>query len=518
MASSKCPKIIRFTESASGLAQPVGDRMWINEIAMQKSSIKLDGEEFNIAGLACPHNETDERQLIGEILSAGEIGEGNALFRRVCLYVKHEDFYFTKYSIIFASMERVVARDDPLDIQSVANDLESRKGKATALTFIGGKDELQRIANVVPLNTDARARNILRLSVRRDIILMSHVLGIVAQDDKYELLEMLSRLNHMKRELQSRYASLDNSGVYKTMNSWEEYIATLEDTISDPAYEAGILIWLTQLQNTLKGWQRERLYTIAAGTNMGKSTFLMNAALAAAIEQKKRVVFITLETSGEQLIERLLGLQANISGQRIQTRTVNPDERERLRVAKEIILTAVDEYRLRAVEMDMPSMSQLQGRIDDLYYEQPFDILFIDYLGIETTTYEKVYPNERYDRKTHADQIWIAAGNMRKVWRVPIVTATQINRQYHDRPDKRPVLTDIADSSLCEKRSDAVIFLHRMSMVDSAAMPNLGDLTVAKNRMGPAGQNQRIEILFDEYTGRIDNWTGTAKTGDEVEY
>jgi replicative DNA helicase len=244
----------------------------------------------------------------------------------------------------------------------------------------------------------------------------------------------------------------------------------------------------------------------------------MNVALDAAIEQKKRVVFITLEASATQVVERFLGLQAHVIGQHLQTRTATEAEVERLKVAKAIIIAAVDEYRLRMIEMDMPTMGQLQGRIDDLYYEQPFDILIIDYLGGETTSYEKAYPNERYDRKNHADQIWTEAGNMRKVWGAPIVTATQINRNYTERPDKRPTLTDIADSSLCEKRSDVVIFLHRPTMVDDAALPNFGDLTVAKNRMGRAGQNQRIEIIFDEFTGRIDNWLGTAKTGDEVEY
>lgn len=480
---------------------------WVNERTVAKGFGENVDKLIQVDGMKFPNDEQTEKRVVSDLVAAGQLDDGiDVLMRKLSQFLRHEDFYYLRYAIIYHAMLRIHLRGDKIDVQAICHELKTRDEKA--FENIGGQKFIESLALPIPNNTETHARNVVRLAIRRAVILAGYKKRILGQRTELELGELVDEIKHIDREIMARISMLDERNVYDMSVYQKQYIMQMIEDAENPEFVPGIPIWITRLNAPLYAWIPNNLYTIAAGTGMGKSQMLINAALDVA-KQGKNVVLITLELSIEKIFDRILAVLTGISGENVKKRKFKDSDKAKLLALANDPNNPLNH--LWIVPMNTPNMSEIGSKLDELYYRTAFEFVCIDYLGVETVSYEGFkYPGAT----EHAAQMWQKMREIKGNYGVPFLVATQVNRNYRKREDKRPILTDIANSSVCEKASDVVMLFHRMSVVDNLGKINHGDIEIAKNRDGANGQ--LIDVWFNEANGQIKDWP-EAPDVDEVE-
>ncbi len=214
------------------------------------------------------------------------------------------------------------------------------------------------------------------------------------------------------------------------------------------------------------------------------TSLALNVALHAALESKKAVAIFSLEMSKEQLTERLLTEQAQIDAQRMHRGLLTEAEFDRVSNALGPLGEA-DIYIDDTPVMDELSM-QLKARQAKMRHN--VDLIVIDYLQL-------MHGRARGDdnRVQEVSSISRALKGLARELRVPVIAISQLSRAPEQRPDKRPILSDLRESGSIEQDSDVVMFLYRPEYYKSDERPGIAEVIVAKHRNGPTGM---IELKF----------------------
>lgn len=493
--------------------QTQNQRIWVSE-RNANQQLEIAGNVIQMSTIIFPSNEELERMVLSHILASGSMGENIELFKIITGYLYHDDFYFTKHSIIYKAMAHIIARGDGIDSQSVITELRKRvSNKSDALTFVGGEKEIYNMANAIPKNTETHAREVVRISLRRSVMLFGQVMTQLGQRADVQMEHMAMKIHESYQDLNARVSMLTTNTQFDMEDKMPIYIQKLIADSRDPRHESGIKIWIPLLNQMLLGWRKHRLYLIAAGTGIGKTAFMMSAAFE-ALRQGKKVLFITLEMPFEQLIERLISMASGIDGLRIQKRELRESDIEIIQKTGQEISGYLETGLFIIEEMNNPSMYEIEGKID-YHRNLGLDVIFIDYLGTEMTRYAtQPLPGQglsivpKYPGSTeHANHIWTEMRRIKLEKPYPFIVGAQVNRSYMNRESKRPNKTDIANSSKAENAADALLILHRESAVGvGIGVPGHADISVEKNRSGPGGDGTRIDLKFDLSTTKFGEW------------
>ena len=262
---------------------------------------------------------------------------------------------------------------------------------------------------------------------------------------------------------------------------------------------SGIRSGFYDLDSFTQGFQKSDLIVIAGRPSMGKTAFSLNIGLNIIKKLKLPVLFFSLEMSKEQLTYRLLTHETNINNNRLKTGNLYKDDWVKLN-------TVIQQLSILPFFIDdtpNPSVQDIKLKIKKIIFEQTqIGLIIIDYLQLmqNSTSFSS-------NRAQELSQITRSLKNLAREFQVPIIALSQLSRNVENRPNKRPILSDLRESGSIEQDADLVLMLYRESYYSTTIattedQSNRVELIIAKQRNGPIGT---VELEFDSNRTKFSN-------------
>jgi replicative DNA helicase len=264
----------------------------------------------------------------------------------------------------------------------------------------------------------------------------------------------------------------------------------IEAASKNNGYVTGIATGFTDLDYRTAGMQPSDLVLIAARPSMGKTAFVLNIAQHVAFKLNLPVAIFSLEMSKEQLINRMFSLESSVDAQKLRTGQLNDQDWERL------IESAGTIGRSKLVIDDTPgiTVSELRSKCRKLKLEHGLSMVIIDYLQLMSGS-----GRSTDSRQQEISDISRSLKAIARELGVPVLALSQLSRAVEQRPDHRPMLSDLRESGAIEQDADVVMFIYRDDYYNhDSVKKGVSEIIVAKQRNGPIGT---VELAWlPEYT------------------
>lgn len=435
------------------------------------------------------YNEDAEQSVIGGIFI------DNTAYDKLVGVVNEYDFYPREHRMIFRAISRLMEESKPVDVVTVGEFLDRHK----LLDDAGGLPYLINIIQSTP-----SAANVYRYAeIVRDYSLMRKMGAISA-----EISEKISKRDGLTaRDLldfaQSRWMTVGDSlnRANNTMQKVGDVMVSVIDKIDEMYMReshddvTGLRTGIDDLDKLTTGMQPGELNIIAARPSMGKTSLALNIVENVALKQVKNAAVFSLEMINNQLGMRLLSSVARLPAQRVSIGRVNDDEWS-------LITKAVHDLKDAGIYLDEEStlnVNDIRARARRLHRELKGELhlIVIDYIGLIATTGNDSRANEMAD-------ISRALKLLAKELHIPIIALAQLNRGLEQRPNKRPVMSDLRDSGGLEQDADNIFFIYRDEVYNpDTTDKGTAELIVAKQRNGPIGM---VRTTFVPHLMRFENF------------
>lgn len=438
-----------------------------------------------------PHSLEAEQSLIGGILL------DNAAWERIADLVNEADFYRDDHRRIYRHITKLIDQGKPADVVTVFESLE-KSGEAE---HAGGLAYLAEIANNTPSAANirryaeiVRERGILRKLVAVGDTIAASALSPSGKDAKTLLDEAEAKVFEIA-EAGARHASGFQS-IQPILKQVVDRVQELYDR-DNPSEVTGIPSGFADLDDKTSGLQPSDMLIVAGRPAMGKTTFALNVAEHVAVEQRLPVAIFSMEMPGTQLATRFISSVGRIDMQKIRSGRLTDDDWQRLTVAMGKLYDAplfIDETPgLNPIDLRARArrLARQCGRLG---------LIVIDYLQLMSGT------KDSDNRASELSEISRSVKALAKELHVPIIALSQLNRSLEQRPNKRPVMSDLRESGAIEQDADIIMFIYRDEVYNPDS-PDKGsaELIIGKHRNGPTG-TVRMTFL-GQYT-RFENFAG----------
>ena len=418
-----------------------------------------------------PHNAEAERSVLGAAMLDKDV------LSEILEEVKAEDFYNENHKEIFQAIWELYRDNSPVDMLTVCEELKRRK----ALDMVGGRAYIATLTAEVPSTANAAeyAKIVAEKATLRQMIKTSEDItekGYEAKMDAAEILDYAESgiFNIAQRRQKNDYAKIQDVLL--------ENLRIIDEASKNKDKIVGIPTGFKELDEKTSGLQRSDLVIVAARPAMGKTAFALNIAQQSAVKAGSSVIIFSLEMGKEQLGQRLLAMQARVEMQKLKQGDLDRTDWDRISMA------ANDLNGTKIVIDDTPGISlmEMRNKCRRLKAEQGLDLVVVDYLQLM-----------KFDGKADSRQQEISAisRNMKLLARemdCPVIVLSQLSRAPEQRPDKRPILSDLRESGSIEQDADIVIFLYRDDYYNPET-PGVCEINIAKHRSGPTG---KIELTW----------------------
>jgi replicative DNA helicase len=245
----------------------------------------------------------------------------------------------------------------------------------------------------------------------------------------------------------------------------------------------GVPTGFTDLDRLTGGLQRSDLIILAARPAVGKTSLALSLAHNAAVKYQHSVAIFSLEMSKEQLVQRLLSMDAGVDQQRLRTGWIEDDEWERIVYA----MGTLSEANIWIDDTPGISTMEMRSKARRLQAEHGIDLIIIDYLQLMQSVVGSSRRNE--NRVQEISEISRNLKGLARELDMPVMALAQLSRAVENRQSKVPQLSDLRESGSIEQDSDIVMFIYRDDVYNPESdRKNIADIIVAKHRNGPAGQ------------------------------
>ena len=426
-----------------------------------------------------PQNLDAEASLLGSLIIDSDS------FIKIADLINADDFYNDQHRAIFNAMRTLHDKRSPIDILTLSEQLKS----SGELERVGGASYLTELTNFVPTaaHLEQYAQIVADKSVRRRLIKASQDIAVIGSEEKKSLQELIE-------EAETRLFEVSQQHVRQDITSLESILGDSFDRLDDLHRHKGgirgIPTGLKDLDKMLAGLQRSDLDIIAARTSMGKTALMLNIALDIAIKANQGAVLIfSLETSKEQLVDRLLAAEAGVDAWSLRTgEGVSDEDFER-------ISAAMGELAEAPIFIDDTSgitVSDLRTKARRLHHQHPLAAIMVDYLQL-------ISGGSRFatvaNRVQEISEISRSLKILARELNVPVVALSQLSRAVESRNPQIPQLADLRESGSIEQDADVVMFLYREDYYNPETdRQNITDVFIKKHRNGPVG---KLELYFD---------------------
>lgn len=413
---------------------------------------------------------------------------------RVIDFLRPDDFYRDAHRILFDTILILYRQRIPADFITLCDALERRN----QLEGIGGASYITSLINEVPTsgNVEYYARIVERTGVLRRLI---HTAGqiaataYVAEESTADMtLEQAEELIFAVR--QSHLLGQTKSPLVR--NGLAAFMERLDQLSQRRGTLTGVPTGFTDLDRLLGGLQRSDLVVLAARPSVGKSAMALSIAHNAAVRHQQRVGIFSLEMSQEQMITRLVSMDARIDQQRLRTGLIEDDEWERIIEAMGTLSDAtilIDDTAGISVLQLRSKARQWVGEFGEL------DLIIVDYLQLMRAGDGTM---KRSDNRVQiVDEIATELKGLARELDIPVLALAQLSRAVEQRHSKVPQLSDLRESGAIENTADAVMFIYRDELYNpETERRNQADIIVAKHRNGPIGE---VVLYFERSQTRF---------------
>jgi replicative DNA helicase len=445
-----------------------------------------------------PHNLEAEKCVLGAILI------NNIAFNQTAEVIDSADFFRVAHQRIFDKMVSLNERNQPVDLVTLKDEL----ARAGELEDVGGPAYISSLTDGVPrsANVEHYAKIVKEKSTLRRLIQSANeVLGRAydAEEDADILLDEAERSIFQIADQKMR------SGFVRIGELVDSGYQLIEQLQAQRGLITGVPSGFVDLDEMTSGFQKSDLVIVAARPAMGKTSFVLNMGLNAAIQAGKSIGIFSLEMSKEQLFVRMLTSEARVDAHRFRGGFLGEQDYARL----------VDAFaRLHDAKVfidDTPSVGILEMRAKSrrLKMEHGLDLLVVDYLQL-------MQGRGRFEsRQQELASISRSLKILAKELEIPIIALSQLSRATETRADHRPQLSDLRESGALEQDADVVMFIFReeMYLVEGQPKPEtegIAEIIIGKQRNGPTGI---ARLAFLKQFTRFENLAPGTYAGQDSE-
>ena len=416
-----------------------------------------------------PHSLEAEQAVIGAmlmdkdaILTSSEIISG-------------EDFYQNVYGIIFEAIVEIYNEGKPVDLIT----LQTRLKEKDVPSEISSLEFVRDLVTAVPTSANVKyyAEIVAEKAMLRRLIKLNEEIENMCYLGKEPMEAVLEITEKKVFELVQKRNTGDFVPIKQVvLNALDKIEAASKTSGSVTGIPTGFL----DLDYKTAGLQPSDLILVAARPSMGKTAFVLNIAQHVAFKANKSVAIFSLEMSKEQLVHRLFALEPQVDAQSLRTGNLKENDWEKLIESAGII------GRSNLIIDDTPgiSISELRSKCRKFKLEQGLDLIIIDYLQLMTGR----VGGRSESRQQEISEISRALKGVARELNVPVIALSQLSRAVEQRPDHRPMMSDLRESGAIEQDADVVMFIYRDDYYNKdTELKNVAEIIIAKQRNGAIG-------------------------------
>lgn len=414
-----------------------------------------------------PHSAEAEQAVLGAMLMNKEA------ISMASEIITGEDFYQTAYGILFDCIVEMFQQGKPVDLITLQDYLKEKDVPPEISNMEFARDLLMQAQTSA--NADTYAKIVREKSVMRRLIKVNEETANTCYQQNKPLDEILEDAQKKVFEL----AETGNSEEYVPIRQVVlNALDVIERASKTKGTVTGIPTGFIDLDYKLSGLQRSDLVLIAARPSMGKTAFVLNIAQHVAFRQNLAVAIFSLEMSKEQLVNRLLSLESKVNSQAIRTGNMKDDEWERLIESADII----GKSKLLIDDTPGISIGELRSKCRKFKLEYDLQMIIIDYLQLMSGS------GRSESRQQEISDISRSLKALARELHVPVIALSQLSRAVEQRPDHRPMLSDLRESGAIEQDADVVMFIYRDDYYNKdTEIKNVAEIILAKQRNGAIG-------------------------------
>jgi len=442
-----------------------------------------------------PHSVDAEQSVLGALML------DHRTWDQVADRIVVEDFYRGDHRAIFEAILKLIGRNQPFDVLTIAEALKSENKLSLLAEGEAYLYELAQntpsAANILAYADIVRERSVLRQLISVGTNVTDSVFNPDGRDSQ-ELLDHAERLVYKISEHQQR--GVGPVAIADLLSKANDRLLLLQET---KGALTGVSTGFTDFDRLTSGLQPGDMVVIAGRPSMGKTSFAMNIAEFAALKQEKPVMVFSLEMPAEQLALRMISSLGRIDQHKVRTGQLTDNDWPRVSSA----VSMLSESKLYVDDTAGLSPLELRTRARRVARKHGgLSLIVIDYLQLMTSS------GSRENRTNEISEISRALKGIAKEFNVPVIALSQLNRGLEQRTDKRPVMSDLRESGAIEQDADVIAFIYRDEVYNEDS-PHKGsaEIIIRKQRNGPIG-DFRLTFL-GQYT-RFENYA-SQHTGDD---
>ena len=395
--------------------------------------------------------------------------------------LKPEDFYREDNKTIYTAVLSLYNRAEPIDIITLKSELTSM-GKFDS---IGGLEYLAELPEKVPTtaNVDKYIKIVEEKAILRNLIKTANEIITLGYDPTEDVENIM---DGAEKKIFDIMQSKNQKGYTPIKDVLIETFAQLEQLYNQKQHITGVPTGFADLDYKTAGFHGSDLILVAARPAMGKSAFALNIATNAAVRAKVPVAIFSLEMSKEQMVNRILCSEAMVDSNKVRTGKLDEQDWAKLASA----LGPLSEAEIYIDDTPGISVMEIRAKCRKLKLEKGLGMVVIDYLQLITAS-----SNRRGgSREQEIAEISRSLKILAKELDIPVIALSQLSRAPEQRPDHRPMLSDLRESGSIEQDADKVIFLYRDDYYnEDSEKKNIAEVIMAKHRAGSTGT---IELLW----------------------
>ena len=439
----------------------------------------MAAEEEALLKRVLPHRIEAEQSVIGAMIVDREaITVASEL---IC----GDDFYSKQYGVVFDAMVELNDEGKPVDPVTLQDRLKEKDvpPETSSLEFIAAlvtglptSANIKFYANIVA--EKATLRKLIRLNeeIANTCYTGKESLEVILEDTEKRIFELVQRRNT------GEFVPIRQV----VMNAMDK----IEKASKNTGNVTGLATGFIDLDYKTAGLQPSDLILVAARPSMGKTAFVLNIAQYMAFKSNQTVAIFSLEMSKEQLVNRLFSLESRVDSQHLRTGNLSDAEWEKLIESAGVI------GKSNLIIDDTPgiSISELRSKCRKYKLEHNLQIIIIDYLQLMSGS-----GRGSDSRQQEISDISRSLKALARELNVPVVALSQLSRAVEQRPDHRPMLSDLRESGAIEQDADVVMFIYRDDYYNKdTERKGIAEILIAKQRNGPIGT---VELVWlPDYT------------------
>lgn len=395
--------------------------------------------------------------------------------------VQPEHFYHSAHGTIYGAILALWRKDEAIDLLTLSDRLKA-DGR---LEEVGGPPFLAELPGAVPSARNAAhyAKIVVEKAARRSLIRAALKMQQAAHDETVEVEEVIDRSEKMIYDVSRNRTTREFEPIGEIVHEVYEQAQKLA---AKPESITGIATGFRDLDFLTSGLQPSELVILAARPSMGKTAFALNVAANVAIKGQKPVAIFSLEMSRTALVSRMLCTEARVNSQQFRTGQVRAADWGKVTHAAGI-LGSVPIY---IDDSANATFAEIRAKSRKLDMQKKIGLIIVDYLQLMPSSGR----GRNDSREQEVSENSRSLKGLARELDVPVLVLSQLSRAVEQRPDKRPMLSDLRESGAIEQDADVVMFLYREEYYrkdeTDEAEKNVAEVIIAKQRNGPTGSRK----------------------------